>query len=233
MNQPPSLTPEQAAAHTWKPDAAAWEAIKRRSLRQPAIALVTGFPARGAKAISRGSVEIRTATEPVGAPIFYRDVPLIPGVGEKGEIRPLPASAIHLIQWSLRYVGESRSTVLMRDLPTCANCHSFTADGKILGMDVDGPANDKGLYSLTAIQPKTSIRNENVIRWSQYRPLEGSVNIRVGFMSQVSPYGRRPTLRPDRRLLEPRRQVSRLLARCREGPRSGRCRSGNLCERSQ
>jgi tetratricopeptide (TPR) repeat protein len=190
MNQPPSLPPEQATAHTWKPDAATWETIKRRSVRRPAVVFVTGFPARGGKALSRGSVEIRTATDPVGAPIFYRDVPLIPGVGEKGEIRPLPPSAIHLIQWSLRYVGESRSTVLMRDLPTCANCHSFTADGKTLGMDVDGPANDKGLYSLTAIQPKTSIRNEDVIRWSQYRPLEASVNIRVGFMSQVSPDGR-------------------------------------------
>src|ERR1017187_2100827 len=30
-NEPPRLTPDQAAAHTWTPDARTWEAIKKRS----------------------------------------------------------------------------------------------------------------------------------------------------------------------------------------------------------
>lgn len=191
MNESPALRPEQAAAHTWKPDPATWEEIKKHSVRRPATVMISGFAAGNSKqSVSSASITIRTSTDPVGAPIFYRDVPLIPGVGEKGEIRPLPPSAIHLIQWRLRYVNEERSSVLMKDLPTCANCHSFTRDGKTLGMDVDGPQNDKGLYSITPIRPQTSISNENVIKWSQYRPLESSVNIRVGFMSQVSPDGR-------------------------------------------
>jgi hypothetical protein len=35
-NQLPKLTPEQAAAHTWKPDAATWSEIKQRSAGHPA-----------------------------------------------------------------------------------------------------------------------------------------------------------------------------------------------------
>ena len=128
--------------------------------------------------------------DPVGAPIFFRDVPLIPSVGEKGVISPLPRGALGFVKWELRSVGETKSKVLMGDLPTCANCHSFSRDGKELGLDVDGPQNDKGLYALVPIANVTAIRNENVIKWSSYLPFQKSVNIRVSFMSQVSPNGR-------------------------------------------
>src|ERR1039458_5386531 len=70
-NQPPQLTPEQAAAHTWKPDPAAWSIVKRRSAGRPATVTITG--PGGARAL----VHIATSKDPVGAPIFYRDVPLI------------------------------------------------------------------------------------------------------------------------------------------------------------
>ena len=39
-------------------------------------------------------------------------------------------------------------------LHSCANCHSVSRDGKTMGMDVDGPKNDKGLYALFPIQPQ-------------------------------------------------------------------------------
>ena len=39
-NEPPALTPKQAAAHTWMPDAATWAAIKDHSVgRQPLSSL--------------------------------------------------------------------------------------------------------------------------------------------------------------------------------------------------
>ena len=88
----------------------------------------------------------------MGAPIFYRDVPLMPAETEKGVIKPLAASAIPLIAWRLRNVGESSSHLLMEGIHSCANCHSVSRDGKTLGMDVDGPLNDKGLYALVAVK---------------------------------------------------------------------------------
>jgi len=189
-NELPKLTPEQAAARTWKPAAAAWDAVKARSIEAAATVTFTGFVAAGAgKPVSRGQVAIRTSRDPVGAPIFYRDVPLMPSAGEKGLITPLATAKVPLIAWRLRSVADSRSRLLLTGMHTCANCHSFSRDGKTLGMDLDGPKNDKGLYALVAVQPQTTIRNQDVVAWSSFRGKLGN-QLRVGFMSQVSPDGR-------------------------------------------
>ena len=113
-NEPPRLTPQQAAARTWIPDALAWEQIKKHSIGQPAKITITGFRDRQLRSpVSRGQVSIQTSRDPVGAPIFYRDVPLMPSELEKGVIKPLAAAAIPLIAWKLRNVGESRSRVVL------------------------------------------------------------------------------------------------------------------------
>ncbi len=184
-NKPPALTPGQAMAHTWTPDAATWAALKQK---QSVTISITGYdPAE--RAVSHGQVTIQTSPDPVGAPIFYRDVPLMPSEAEKGVIKPLAKGAVPLIAWRIRNVGETTSRVVMQGLHTCANCHSVSADGKTMGMDLDGPRNDKGLYAIFPIQPQTAIRKENVVAWSTFRGKLGG-KLRVGFMSQVSPDGR-------------------------------------------
>ncbi len=40
---PAELTPEQATAHTWKPDAQTWTKIKRLSVKSPPPITITGF----------------------------------------------------------------------------------------------------------------------------------------------------------------------------------------------
>jgi tetratricopeptide (TPR) repeat protein len=187
-NRPPELTREQAAARVWRPERGAWELIKRNSTGRPAEVTITGF-ARDGKTVSRGAVAIETSRDPVGAPIFYRDVPLMPSELEKGVIKPLAPAAVPLIAWRLKNVGEPGSRVLLEGMQTCANCHSFSRDGKTLGMDLDGPGNDKGLYTLVGVAPRMSIRNEDVIAWSTFRGKLGG-SLRVGFMSQVSPDGK-------------------------------------------
>ena len=189
-NALPKLTPEQAAARTWIPDAATWKAIKRHSTERPATLTITGFQdAHLDHPVSRGKVEIQTSQDPVGAPIFYRDVPLIPAELKKGVINPLAQGALPLLSWRLRNIAEPNSRLLLTGMHTCANCHSFSRDGKTLGMDLDGPANDKGLYALASIQPQMAIRNQDVIAWSSFRD-NAVATSRVGFMSQVSPDGR-------------------------------------------
>jgi tetratricopeptide (TPR) repeat protein len=189
-NEAPRLTPEQKAAHTWTPDAKVWESIQRHSVERPARVAIEGFDGNDPnRAVSRGEFTIRTSADPLNAPIFYRDVPLLPSETEKGTIKPLAPRALPLIQWKLRDIAEPSSRVLMRGLHTCANCHSFSRDGKTLGLDLDGPQNDKGLYALAAVGPRMSIRNEDVISWEAFRPGAG-LDTRVGFMSQVSPDGR-------------------------------------------
>ena len=188
-NEPPKLTPQEAVSWTWKPDAETWAAIKKRSVSRSATLTITGFADDQAKQpLSRGSISIHTSKDPVGAPIFYRDVPLMPAVTEKGIIKPLDQSRLPLINWRLRSVGESRSRLLLTGMYTCANCHSFSLDGKTFGMDLDGPANDKGMYTLVPIRQQMSIGTKDVIEW---KSSEGKLTgeIRVGFMSQVSPDG--------------------------------------------
>ena len=188
-NKLPELTPEEAAAHTWKPDAATWAGIKKQAGAGAVTIAIRGTEAGGADAVSQGSMEVHVSADPVAAPIFYRDVPLMPSEAEKGFIKPLATSAIPLINWSMRNVADEKSHVVMHDLHTCANCHSFAANGKTLGLDMDGPQNDKGLYAMVPVAKQMTIRNEDMVSWSSF-PSENGSPVRVGFMSQVSPDGR-------------------------------------------
>jgi tetratricopeptide (TPR) repeat protein len=184
-NQLPSLTPQQSAAHTWTPDADTWDLIKHRSQEQSATVSITGLNVSESP-VSQGRVTLSTSKDPVGAPIFYRDVPLMPSEGEKNVVQPLSPSLLYLINWRIRDLSQPDSRVVMHDLHTCANCHSFSADGKTMGIDVDGPKNDKGLYAVVPVRQQMSIRNEDMVSWNSDL---GVGQTRVGFMSQVSPDG--------------------------------------------
>ena len=76
-NEPPALTARQAAAHTWKPDPETWAAIRKHSVDRPAMVAITGLSQGSGSPVSQGRVSIQVSKDPVGAPIFYRDVPLI------------------------------------------------------------------------------------------------------------------------------------------------------------
>lgn len=190
------LTAAQASTHTWTPDAETWAKIKRLSVKSPATITISGFADGDAKLfVSTGKVTISTSSDPVDALLFYRDVPLQTSTAENGPIAPLPLSAIPLIKWQVRSLAETESHAVMGNLHTCANCHSFSGDGKTLGLDLDGPRNDKGLYALVPVAKQMSISNKDVIRWSSFQVdpearSSAPALKRFGFMSQVSPDGR-------------------------------------------
>ncbi|HLY42390.1 MAG TPA: tetratricopeptide repeat protein [Terracidiphilus sp.] len=188
-NELPKVTPELATARSWTPDATTWERIKKHSIAGPATVIIKGLGAGGASA-SSGQTTISTSIDPVGAPIFYRDVPLMPSETVKGIIKPLAENAVPLIAWRLRSISQPKSRVVLEGIHTCANCHSFSLDGKTMGMDMDGPRNDKGLYALVPIRPQMTIRNEDMVSWNPTGQHQFASN-RVAFMSQVSPDGKR------------------------------------------
>jgi hypothetical protein len=140
-NQLPALTPAQAASWTWTPDPAIWSAIQLHSTLKPAILTISGFR-DGRILTSESHISFSTSTDKVDAPIFYRDVALMPAANIDGTVQPLAPSAVHLIQWRLRDIRENESRVVLKDVPTCVNCHSLARDGKTMGIDVDGPNND-------------------------------------------------------------------------------------------
>ena len=145
------------------------------SVAGAATVTITGFrtPAP-TRTFSRGQSPSPHRSDPVGAPIFYRDVPLMPCGTGKGRHQAAAARAPCPDRLAAaRRRPSPSSRLVMQGMPTCANCHSFSRDGKTLGMDVDGPQNDKGLYAIAPAQAAMSIRNEDVITWSSFREPAG------------------------------------------------------------
>ena len=145
--------------------------------------------AEPAKVLSRGRMTIETSTDPVGAPIFYRDVPLAPARTQEGVIKPLGDDAVTLIAWRLRDISRPKSRLLLTDVPTCTNCHSFSADGQTLGMDLDGPQGDKGAYVIAPVTQRMVIEEKDVISWNSFKD-KPKDHKTIGFLSRISPCGK-------------------------------------------
>jgi type IV pilus biogenesis/stability protein PilW len=180
------------SAKGWAPDGTVWERLSRLPEKTVEVevrglgAAPGEIPRAGAKALSVGRVALAISEDPVGAPIFYRDVPLLPTKNEKGVIMPLAEGSLPLIEWRLRDLRKPAGVVVLKNMPTCANCHSFSNDGKYLGMDMDGPTGDKGAYAMARIGPAMVIRNENVFSWNTF----DAKWVTFGLFSRLSPDGR-------------------------------------------
>jgi tetratricopeptide (TPR) repeat protein len=183
-------TPYQASAKSWTPADDVWAAIKQRSAGRAVSVAIVGFSSeQPEKVLSCGSIAITTSNDPVGAPIFYRDVPLAPSVTKRGAIKPLGDDAVTLIAWRLRDLSKPESRLLLTDVPKCTNCHSFSADGKVLGMDLDGPGGDKGAYVVAPMTREMVIEEKDVISWNSF-PDKPEGHRTIGFLSRISPEGR-------------------------------------------
>ncbi|HUU42302.1 MAG TPA: tetratricopeptide repeat protein [Planctomycetota bacterium] len=191
-----------ASAKGWTPDVRTWSILKERSRGSEATVTVYGLVGTGGAAlrqaqgltrgtrsiVSRGSVTFATSTDPVGAPVFYRDVPLMPSTGKDGIIQPLAKEALPLIQWRLRDLSKPDAPVVMEHLPTCANCHTFSADGRTLAMDMDGPDGDKGAHVIKTVSRRMVIETGDVFTWNSFTGKGGGQSF--GLLPQISPDGR-------------------------------------------
>lgn len=184
-------TPYQASAHAWTPPRELWDVIQDRSVDAPLELTIAGFARSGAHALlSHGSTTFATSADEVGAPVFYRDVPLMPAVSETdGVISPLSQDAVPIIEWRLKDFTRPGSKVVLTGMPTCANCHSFSRDGRTLAMDVDGPTGDKGMYGIAPIEKRTVIGLDRVLTWNSFKGKSEDQRT-IGFLSRVAPDGR-------------------------------------------
>ncbi len=190
-NEPPRLTPGEATAHAWKPDSATWSGIKEGSTATAAVLTITGYADETRRRpVSRGQVSIRTSTDPVGAPIFYRDVPLMPSEGEKGVIKPLDQKFVPLIAWRFRNVAETTSRVVMDGPPLLRELPLGVAGRQDRwGWTSTVPGTTRASTPFSRSSRRRRSASENVIEWSTFRGKLGG-KLRVAFMSQVSPDGR-------------------------------------------
>ncbi|MBW2526325.1 MAG: PD40 domain-containing protein [Deltaproteobacteria bacterium] len=129
---------------------------------------------------SRGSVAIGVSRDPVGAPIFYRDVPLPFARAKKN---------LHEIRWRIGRVDADREPrVVLEGMSSCANCHSFARDGSVFGMNVS--FGDKvGSYTVSPLQRDLRIDDETIIRWADLHGSDPSYRT-AAFLNAISPDGR-------------------------------------------
>ena len=165
---------------TWSPAKEDWETIKKQSLKKQALVTILGVNSKSQeKILSAGKVSIKTSDDPVGAPLFYREVnlPFIDAVKDPSRIR-----------WRFGTVSSTEQPpIVLENLPVCGNCHSFSADGKVIGMDVDY-ANSKGSYVITDVAEQMLLATSDIITWNDYRKEDREQTF--GLLSQVSPDGK-------------------------------------------
>lgn len=167
-------------AERWRPSEEEWERIKQKSRDSEAEIIIAGVDEEApATILSSSSIHIRTSNDQVGDAIFYREVPLpfLEAVQDPSRIR-----------WRFGTIdSQTAPPIVLQDLPVCGNCHSFSAKGKVLGIDVDY-GNDKGAYAVLPVEKEMVMNDSNIITWADYKRDDGELTF--GLLSQVSPNGR-------------------------------------------
>jgi Flp pilus assembly protein TadD/roadblock/LC7 domain-containing protein len=165
---------------TWRPSPQQWELMKRHSVHgRAAVSVIARGSSDGPDAYIQGTVAFTTSRDPLPDQVFYREVvlPFSDAVKDPSRIR-----------WRFGSIAsEGPPPVVLEKLPVCGNCHSFSADGKVLGMDVDY-GNDKGSYAATTVAKEMNLATSDIFTWSEYK--RDPNNPTFGLLSQVSPDGR-------------------------------------------
>ncbi|MHC4404231.1 MAG: tetratricopeptide repeat protein [Planctomycetota bacterium] len=168
-------------AAEWTPSDDQWDLIQEHGREQDLTVAVLGVNRRRpAEILSGAKISIATSSDEIGAPLFYREVhlPFIETVNDPAKY----------IRWRFGAVSsKEQPPIVFEKLPVCGNCHSFSADGGVMGMDVDY-ANDKGSYAITPVSQEIVLDESKIITWSDFRRDVGRSTF--GLLSQVSPDGR-------------------------------------------
>jgi hypothetical protein len=161
----------------WTPGPQEWEKFKQRSLEKDARVLILGVGrGRTPEILSRTNLSFRTSQDPVGAPLFYREVVLPFLQADKDPSR---------MRWRFGSIGSSPPPAVLEHMTVCANCHSFDQAGTTLAMDADF-ANDKGSYIITPIKPQMVLTPGDIMTWNDFTH-SGPTS---GLLSQIAPDGR-------------------------------------------
>jgi len=164
----------------WTPQRDLWELIKENSIEKRAHITVLGVNSQKDYEITtKGTISISTSKDEVGAPLFYLHMPLPFAYAKKHPERS---------RWCLGDVSSyEQPPIIMDNLPVCANCHSFSRDGKLFGMDMDYKE-DKGAYVVTPVSEEISITADDFISWNDLQ--RSGTSESMGLFSQISPDGR-------------------------------------------
>ena len=158
---------------TWSPDVSKWDSLKLLSDFDKIYFTVkkSGVPGTGKQLF------FRISKDTVGAPILYRQMPIPFIIAEK---------KLESMNFMLLNVGSKKPPhIAMRGFPVCGNCHSITADGSTIGLDLDAGLRDKGGYFVSPIKDTILFNPDNYMSWSKIEKRRT-----FGLFSKISPDGR-------------------------------------------
>jgi hypothetical protein len=170
---------EIVSKESWIPDSLQWDSIKSISDNKKIFVRIERFydSAASTKRRPYASTYISISKDEVGAPILYREIPLPFDYAEKH-----PDS----MAYRLVNVGSNKVPhVVMKKFMVCGNCHSYSNDGSIIGLDFDAAHRDKGGYFIANIEDTVRFDTSNYLSWNKLQDDKS-----FGMLSKISPSGR-------------------------------------------
>ncbi len=166
---------ESISEKEWQPSGVQWDSLKNLSGHRNIILRISRSGRNSGKDIAL--IKLRISTDEVGAPILYREMPL-----------PFVYAEEHLDSMSYRLVNVGSAEpahYVMEKFMVCGNCHSFSADGKTIGLDFDAARRDKGGYFIEEIKDTIVFDTTNFLSYTQLQKRKT-----FGAFSKLSPDGR-------------------------------------------
>jgi hypothetical protein len=156
----------------WTPDEAAWDSLKVLSDFKKIY-----FTVKRKGDNNSSSLHFNISIDSVGAPVLYRQMPIPFLIAEK----QLDSMNFMLINFG----SKQKPHTAMKGFSVCGNCHSFTADGNEIGLDLDAGFRDKGGYFVSKVEDTIQFNQSNFNSWSKIEKRRT-----FGLFSKLSPDGR-------------------------------------------
>ncbi len=164
---------ETTNENKWTPRESEWDSIKILSDYGKIFFTVKSSDNQKVSA----KIIFNISRDSVGASILFRQMPIPFYMAEK----QLDSMNYILIDPG----SKDPPHVAMKGFPVCGNCHSFSDDGRTMGLDLDGGRRDKGGYFLTDINDTVMFDADTYMSWSKLEKRST-----FGMFSKLSPDGR-------------------------------------------
>ncbi len=160
-------------AMRWTPEESKWDSLKRLS---DFGGIYFTLKKSGVDEQQR-KITFSISHDTVGAPILYRQMPIPFLIAER---------TLDSMNYMLINLGSTKKPhVAMSGFTVCGNCHSFSADGDAIGLDLDAGLRDKGGYFISPIKDTILFDQANYMSWSKIEKRRT-----FGLFSKMSPDGR-------------------------------------------
>lgn len=143
----------------WEVPAKVWESLKENNKGISKQLKVKIWGILNDKIASQTYVGFFISPEPVEYPVLFRSVPL-----------PFPTDKnINRISWLLGDFSSYKfPKKIISNRSSCLNCHSASADGRFLGLELNRARNDdRSLFLFGELSKNTVFTNKNVFSWNK------------------------------------------------------------------